>query len=66
MTEHPPVLRDPNEQVVFELACPAGTVHEGEIGNSRWPTMPLLERIALGKPDHFFEVCDAQHARRLT
>lgn len=56
MTEHPPVLRDPNKQVVFDVACPAGTVHEGEIGYSRWPTMPLPERIALGHADHFIEV----------
>lgn len=56
MTEHPPALRDPNKQVVFEVACPAGMVHEGEISYSRWPTMPLPERIALGHPDHFIEV----------
>ena len=31
MTEHPPVLRDPNKQVVFDVACPAGTVHEGRV-----------------------------------
>jgi hypothetical protein len=56
MTEHPPVLRDPNKQVVFGVACPAGTVHEGEISYSRWPTMPLPERIALGHADHFIDV----------
>lgn len=56
MTEHPPVLRDPNKRVVFDVACPAGTVHEGEINYSRWPTMPLPERIALGDQDHFIEV----------
>ena len=39
MTEHPPVLRDPNKRVVFDVACPAGTVHEGEIAYSRWPAM---------------------------
>ena len=57
MTEHPPVLRDPNKQVVFAVvfavACPAGTVHEGEISYSRWPMMPLPERIALGHRNHF-------------
>ncbi|MHB0961791.1 MAG: hypothetical protein ACYC5V_01150 [Gemmatimonadaceae bacterium] len=56
MTEHPPVLRDANKRVVFEVACPAGMVHEGEIGYSRWPTMPLPERIALGHVDSFIEV----------
>ena len=47
MTEHPPVLCDPNKRVVFDVACPAGTVHEGEIAYSRWPALPLLEVIAL-------------------
>ncbi len=56
MTEHPPVLHDPNKKVVFGVACPAGTVHEGEIHYSRWPTMPLPERITLGPLDHFIEV----------
>lgn len=56
MTEHPSVLRDPNKQVVREVACPAATLHEGEISYSRLPTMPLPERIALGHMDHFIEV----------
>lgn len=47
MTEHPPVLRDPNKKVVFEVACPVGTVHEGEIAYSRWPALALPEVMAL-------------------
>ncbi|MFA6166532.1 MAG: hypothetical protein WC700_07955 [Gemmatimonadaceae bacterium] len=47
MTEHPPALRDPNKQVVFDVACPAGTVHEGEIVYSRWPAFALPEVIDL-------------------
>jgi hypothetical protein len=47
MTAHPPVLHDPNKKVVFEVACPAGTVHEGEIVYSRWPALPLSDAVAL-------------------
>jgi len=25
--QHPPVLRHPNKQVLYAIACPAGTVH---------------------------------------
>ncbi|MDP1859867.1 MAG: hypothetical protein Q8K82_14435, partial [Gemmatimonadaceae bacterium] len=56
MTEHPPVLRDPNKKVVFEVACPAGTVHEGEIAYSRWPALPLPEVIALDGAEERVEV----------
>ena len=56
MTEHPPVLRDPNKQVVMEVACPAGTVHEGEIAYSRWPALPLPEVIALDGAEERVEV----------
>src|SRR5665213_41310 len=48
MAEHPPVWRHPNKRIVFEISCPTGTVHRGEISYSRWPTLPLPERIDLG------------------
>lgn len=48
MTEHPPVLHDPNKKIVFEVACPPGTTHDGEIGYSRWPAMALPEVMDLG------------------
>jgi hypothetical protein len=56
MTEHPPVLRDPNKRVVFDVACPAGTVHEGEISYSRWPALPLPEVMALDGAEERVEV----------
>ncbi len=39
--EHPPVIRDRNKQVVFEIACPEGSRHRGEIVYSRWISMPV-------------------------
>ena len=44
MTEHPPVLLDPNKRVVFEAARPAGTLREG--GGDR--LVPLADDAAAG------------------
>lgn len=41
MRQHPGVLRNENKQVVFAIACPAGAVHSGRLGYSRWPEIPL-------------------------
>ncbi len=38
---HPPQLRHPNKQVVFDVACPPGSRHDGSIGYSRWPARSL-------------------------
>jgi ADP-ribosylglycohydrolase len=40
MRRHPPRLRNPNKQVVFEIACPDRT-SGGHISYSRWPEMSL-------------------------
>jgi hypothetical protein len=44
---HPPVLRNPNKQLLFAIACPPGTVHAGAIEYTRWPEMPLPAPRAL-------------------
>ncbi len=41
--EHPPVIRSPNKKVVFEVACPPGSFHRGNLVYSRWAAMPLPE-----------------------
>jgi len=41
LREHPPVWRDPNKRVVFEIACPPASVHRGRIGFTRWNAMAL-------------------------
>jgi len=45
MAKHRPVWGHPNKRIVFEIACPAGCVHHGELAFSRWARMPLPERI---------------------
>jgi poly(ADP-ribose)glycohydrolase PARG len=36
MRDHPPRLRHPHKQLVFELACPPGAHHAGAIAVTRW------------------------------
>jgi hypothetical protein len=50
MRQHPPVLRHENKQLLFEIACPTGTVHCGRLDYSRWPEIPLPHPIALDPP----------------
>ena len=38
--QHPPVLRHPNKQVLYAIACPAGTVRSGRLEYTRWPEIP--------------------------
>lgn len=43
MREHPPQLRDPNKQRVFDVACPPGSPPAGKVVVSRWRALPLPE-----------------------
>ncbi len=36
VTEHPPVWRDRNKQIVYEITCPPGSAHCGRLNYSRW------------------------------
>ncbi|HOR29186.1 MAG TPA: hypothetical protein PLS90_09185 [Candidatus Sumerlaeota bacterium] len=45
MAEHPPVWRDRNKRIVYEIACPAGCTHAGTIAYSRWRAMAPPEAI---------------------
>lgn len=44
--EHPPVIHDPNKRVVYEIACPDGAKHAGEVVFTRWAEMELPENVA--------------------
>lgn len=46
LAEHPPVWRHPSKQLVFDVACPAGTIHQGTLGYTRWGACLLPSRIA--------------------
>jgi len=39
--EHPPQLMHEGKRIVYETACPPGTVHGGELSYSRWQAMRL-------------------------
>src|SRR4051794_24293836 len=39
--EHPPLWRDRNKRLVFEVACPPGSSRQGRLDYSRWPPLPL-------------------------
>jgi poly(ADP-ribose)glycohydrolase PARG len=43
--EHPPVWQHPNKVAVYDSLCPAGSRQSGRLRYSRWPTLPLPERI---------------------
>jgi hypothetical protein len=38
---HPAVLRHENKRMLYEIACPVGAVHAGQLEYSRWPELPL-------------------------
>ncbi len=48
-----------NKRQVFEIACPPGTIHSGDLTFSRWAAMPLPEKLPAttttvdGRPDFF-------------
>jgi hypothetical protein len=65
LAAHPPRLRHPHKQMVFELACPAGASHEGTIELTRWAATPpasieLAETDVAPVPGHYdYETRDA-------
>ena len=42
---HPPRWRDPNKRLVFQIGTPAGASQSGQVIISRWPVLPLPERL---------------------
>jgi len=46
---YPPYVTNPNKQVVFDLACPVGASHQGQLIVSRWAPSPLPETICREK-----------------
>jgi Poly (ADP-ribose) glycohydrolase (PARG) len=45
VTEHPPRWEDRNKKIVFAIACPAETSHQGRLEYSRWAPLPLPESL---------------------
>ncbi len=46
MSEHPPLITNANKRTVFDIACPQGALHVGNVGYSRWGA-PGLPKDAL-------------------
>ena len=68
---HPPILRHPNKRLVYDIACPPESVHQGHIEYSRWKSESLskdhpvdLLRTALRMTHHegFYDYVQAADA----
>jgi hypothetical protein len=47
--DFPPRLHDDNKKIVFGMSCPAGAVHAGKVGVSRWKALSLPAEFPAGK-----------------
>jgi hypothetical protein len=47
LAAHPPILRDRNKRLAFELACPPDAIHRGPIVLTRWAAAALPEQVEL-------------------
>ncbi|MEG4231770.1 hypothetical protein QUA40_06615 [Microcoleus sp. Pol11C3] len=43
MNSHPPKFYHPNKKLVYDISCPPGCTHRGQLAFSRWYAMPLPE-----------------------
>lgn len=55
-TDHPPRPQDANKRVVFDLTCPPGATHAGEIHVSRWRGADLPATLARSEAQPTFEL----------
>ncbi len=56
MESHPPILRDPNKRIVFDIACPPGSPSRGELEYSRWAEMTPPRMVHPGRAAELVEV----------
>ncbi len=47
VTTHPPILKHPHKRLVFDLACPPSSRHQGTIEVTRWAAATLPTRVDL-------------------
>lgn len=57
MYEHRPSWGHRNKRVVYEIACPSGSVHVGQLKYSRWGALPLPDHFELGSVEGFVVNC---------
>ena len=48
---HPPVLRNANKRLLFDMACPPGALHRGSVMFTRWAAMQLPPKLPAVPPD---------------
>lgn len=59
LAAHPPRLKHPHKQLMFDLACPPGARHRGPLELTRWAaaalpaTVELAPTVELTRPGHF-------------
>jgi hypothetical protein len=46
MNSHPPKFYHPNKKLVYDICCPPGCTHRGQLAFSRWYAMPLPEYLS--------------------
>lgn len=52
--QYPSVWFDDYKKRLFDISCPAGCKHSGQIQISRWNALPLPESISIGDPSTKF------------
>jgi hypothetical protein len=55
VTDFPPELHDANKEIVYDLACPPGCSHGGQLIFSRWRKMTLPRTVSFGQHRVVFE-----------
>lgn len=46
MSEHPPVWRDRNKRLVFDISWPPGCIYSSQLIHTRWKAMRLSVHVA--------------------
>jgi hypothetical protein len=55
VNRYPPHITNPNKRIVYDIACPAGSTHSGQITVSRWGRMELPAVLDLEGKQTTFE-----------
>ena len=56
MNSHPPKFYHPNKKLVYDICCPLGCTHRGQLAFSRWYAMPLPEYLS--PLEHQTDLCE--------
>lgn len=72
MNSHPPKFYHPNKKLVYDICCPPGCTHRGQLAFSRWYAMPLPEYLSplehqtdLSEQKRYFEYEPSQDSTQM-